>query len=87
VLASEAVSGGFLAAVAVGVALAAWYWDSPWPVALGAAYVALVALSTARGAARGAALLWSLTLPARPMRMHWSFSVSLTEERAERRVR
>lgn len=79
VLASEAVSGGFLAAIAVGVALAAWYWGSPWPVVLGAAYVALVALSTARGGARGAALLWSLTLPARPMRMHWSFSVSLTD--------
>lgn len=78
-LASRAVSGGFLAAVALVVALAAWYWDSPWPVALGAAFVALIALDIARGAARHSSLNWSLTRPARPMQMHWSFWVILTE--------
>lgn len=72
-------SGGFVATVAVAMVLAAWYWDSPWPVALGAAYLAIVALDIARTAARHSRLLWSLTLPARPLRLHWSFSVLLTD--------
>jgi hypothetical protein len=73
------MSGGFLATLAVLVALAAWYLDSAWPVALGAAYVALAALDLGRGAARHSALLWVLSHPARPLRMRWSFSVILTE--------
>jgi len=73
------MSGGFLVTMAVLVALATWYLDSAWPVALGAAYVALVALDLGRGAARHSALLWALSHPARPLRMSWSFSVILTE--------
>lgn len=68
-----------LATVGIVVALAAWYWDSPWPVALGAAFLAWSALNLALGAARHSALLWALTLPTRPMQMYWSFSVLLTE--------
>src|SRR5712691_9459611 len=77
-LASEAVAG-FLWVIAGVVALAALYWESPWPVALGAAYVALVALDIARGAGRHSSLLWAVSQPARPMRMQWSLSVVLTE--------
>ena len=61
------------------MALAAWYWESPWPVTLGTAYVALIAPDIARNAARHSRLLWALTRPARPMRLHWSFWVALTE--------
>lgn len=70
---------GFLFGLAALALLGSWYWDSPWPVVIGAAWVALDALVLAQSAARRSAVLWALTQPARPMRMHWNFSVILTE--------
>lgn len=78
-LASSAVSGQVVLAIAIGAALGAWYWDSPWPVALGAFIVAIYALDAANENARQSRLMWELAHPARPMRMHWTFSVMLTE--------
>jgi len=65
--------------VSLGAAVAAWYWTSPWPVALGAALVALAALDEAISATRQVRLLGALTMPARPMRIHWMFSVVVTD--------
>src|SRR5204863_3355842 len=65
--------------IAVVAAAASWYWGSPWPVALAAAFVAVDALSLARSIRSHTTVLWRLAQDARPMRMCWSFSVILTE--------
>jgi hypothetical protein len=74
------VNIGFHWALVVFALLACWYWDSSWPVVGITLWVALDALELARTAARRSSLLWALTQPARPMRMHWSFSVVLTDK-------
>ena len=73
------MSRGHVAVIAVIVAIAAWFWVSVWPVALGAAYLALVALSGVRHVAQHSVALWNLVNSSRPLRMFWRFELILTE--------
>jgi len=68
-----------IAVVLLIAAAAAWYWSSPWPVALAAVLLAWAASDVARGALRHSAALWALTRSPRPMQMHWTFSVMFTD--------
>jgi hypothetical protein len=79
VLACRAVNAGFLWVLAVLTLLASWYWESLWPMVFATGYVALHTLELARTATQRSSLLWALTQPSRPMRMHWSVSVILTD--------
>lgn len=73
------MSGKVVAVIAGVAAVSAWYWASPWPVALAAVLIAIGALDLARSTARAGAVLALTVTPRRPMQMHWSFSVILTE--------